>query len=223
MSARSKLGAPNFADKAVRAPLPRAAHKSRLSRCLSGWYDSQTHHRRRLRHRRGIARLRCHPERKTDASHRTTSQQLHAHRGPAEDEQHHSEHQKPLAAISHEELEDFTVCSRRREEAEKADARSIRLSMTPVGRGSCRALIKPEVSARQEPRPTGSSCRCPATGRPFSSRRRLQSSVKKAGERGRCTSVAGLRDCPHITCGSGRRAASRFRPRRPSSGCRQAG
>ncbi len=106
---------------------PRGAHESRLSRCLSGWYESQIHHRRRLSHRRGIARLRRHPERKTGASFRTAPRQLHAHRGPAEDEQHHSEHQRPLAAISHEALEDVPVCSRRREEAENVDARSIRL------------------------------------------------------------------------------------------------
>src|SRR6266496_4426603 len=46
--------------------------------------------------------------------------------------------------------------SRRREEADGPHFHILRLSMTPVGRGSCRAVIKPEVSARQEPRPTGS-------------------------------------------------------------------
>ena len=34
-----------------------------------------------------------------------------------------------------------------------------RLSMTPVGRGSCRAVIERNVSARREPRPTTSWCR----------------------------------------------------------------
>src|SRR2546426_8122323 len=79
---------------------PLDAHKYRLSWCLSGWYESQIHHRWRLPHRRGIARLHRDPERKTEELFRTSPRRLLAHRGPAEHQQNHSEHKKPLAARS---------------------------------------------------------------------------------------------------------------------------